>query len=444
MSQQMFAVSDAGVSDAPANRDENSSLAPFAAAVSGGDITAARADFPIFARTRPHGHPLVYLDSAASAQKPRAVLDALARTYESAYANVHRGMHHLSNTATANYEHAREQTRSFLNAAHSDEIIFTGGSTDALNLVASSFAEPLLQAGDAILLSIFEHHSNIVPWHFLRTRKGVKLRWVLGDNGGNFDLAAFRKAFAAASRERIKLLAITHMSNATGAIAPLKEIIASAHEHGIAVVVDGSQAAVHMEVDVQDLDCDFYAVTGHKLYAPSGIGVLYGKREHLRAMRPYRGGGEMIREVFQDSVSYAEPPHRFEAGTPPIAQAIGLGAALDYIRAWGWQRISAHESELRAHALECLGNMEGLRTLGVTEAGGAILSFVTENAHAHDIATVLDQYGVAVRAGHHCAQPLLAHLGVTATARASFALYNSHEDVESLGRALQRGMKLFA
>ena len=424
MSQQIFAVAGA---DAPA-------AAPFR------DIAAARDEFPILARVRPHGRPLVYLDSAASAQKPRAVLDALMRTYESAYANVHRGMHHLSNAATADYEQAREKVRGFLNAAHAEEIVFTGGSTDSLNLVASSFAEPLLREGDEVLLTVFEHHSNIVPWHFLRERKGVRLRWAMCDGAGNFDLDGFKKALGG----RVRLAAVTHMSNATGAVLPLKEMIAAARERGVPVVVDGSQAAVHLPVDVQELDCDFYAMTGHKLYGPSGVGVLYARREHLRAMRPWRGGGEMIREVSRDAVSYADPPHRFEAGTPPIAQAIGLGAALDWMRSWGREAIAAHEGELRAHALERLREIDGLRLIGAVQGGGAILSFVCADAHAHDVATVLDQYGVAVRAGHHCAQPLMEHFGVAATARASLALYNSREDVDALADALRRGMKLFA
>ena len=315
------------------------------------DIALARDDFPIFANARPHGHQLVYLDSAASAQKPRAVLDSLANTYESAYANVHRGMHHLSNLATAAYEDAREKLRGFLNAQHTDESIFTGGSTDALNLVASSFAEPMLQEGDEIALTVFEHHSNIVPWHFLRERKGVKLRWIECNKDGSFDIDAIDNVLT----PRVKLLAITQMSNATGAILPIKDIIKRANERGIVTVIDGSQAAVHMPVDVRDLDCDFYAVTGHKLYAPSGIGALYAKRKHLQSMRPYRGGGEMIREVARDNITYADSPHRFEAGTPPIAQAIAFGSALEYIQSWSWRQIQAHEAALRQHAIEQLG-----------------------------------------------------------------------------------------
>lgn len=404
------------------------------------DIALARDDFPIFANARPHGHQLVYLDSAASAQKPQAVLDSLANTYENAYANVHRGMHHLSNLATAAYEGAREKLCRFLNAQHTDEIIFTGGSTDALNLVASSFAEPMLQEGDEIALTVFEHHSNIVPWHFLRERKGVKLRWIECTKDGSFDINSLDNALA----PRVKLLAITQMSNAIGTILPIKDIIRRAHECGIITVIDGSQAAVHMPVDVRDLDCDFYAVTGHKLYAPSGIGALYAKREHLQAMRPYRGGGEMIREVARDSITYADSPHRFEAGTPPIAQAIAFGSALEYIKSWEWRQIQAHEAALRQHAIEQLGKISGVNLIGVPDAGGSIISFTVDNAHAHDIATIIDQYGVAVRAGHHCAQPLMEHFGVSATARASFAIYNTHEDVEVLASALKRAIKLFA
>ena len=402
------------------------------------DIALARDDFPIFASTRPHGHQLVYLDSAASAQKPQAVLDSLANTYENAYANVHRGMHHLSNLATAAYEDSRKTLCGFLNARHIDEIIFTGGSTDSLNLVASSFAEPMLQEGDEIALTVFEHHSNIVPWHFLRERKGVQLRWIECNKDGSFDINSLEKALT----PRVKLLAVTHMSNATGVILPIKDIIKRAHERGIITVVDGSQAAVHMPVDVRDIDCDFYAVTGHKLYAPSGIGALYAKREHLQAMRPYRGGGEMIREVARDNITYADSPHRFEAGTPPIAQAIAFGSALEYIQSWNWRQIQAHEAALRQHAIEQLGKINGVNLVGVTDAGGSIVSFTVDNGHAHDIATIIDQYGVAVRAGHHCAQPLMEHFGVSATARASFAIYNTHEDVETLASALKRAIKL--
>ena len=403
------------------------------------DIAHARDDFPIFENTRPHGYQLVYLDSAASAQKPQAVLDSLANTYESAYANVHRGMHHLSNLATAAYEDAREKIRVFLNAQHIDEVIFTSGSTDALNLVASSFAEPMLQEGDEIALTVFEHHSNIVPWHFLRERKGIKLRWIECDKDGNFDINSLENALAPG----VKLLAITHMSNAIGTILPIKDIVKRAHECGIVTVIDGSQAAVHMPVDVRDLDCDFYAITGHKLYAPSGIGALYAKREHLQAMRPYRGGGEMIREVARDNITYADSPHRFEAGTPPIAQAIAFGSAIEYIQGWEWQQIQAHEAVLREHAIEQLGKINGVNLIGAPDACGSIISFTVDNAHAHDIATIIDQYGVAVRAGHHCAQPLMEHFGVSATARASFAIYNTHEDVEALANALKRAIKLF-
>lgn len=402
------------------------------------DVARIRADFPILSR-EVYGKPLVYLDNAASAQKPRAVIDAISRTYETEYANVHRGLHYLSNAATQKFEDAREKARAFLNAGSADEIIFTGGATDALNLVASSFGAPRISEGDEIILSIMEHHSNIVPWHFLRERQGAVLKWAPVSDTGEFQLEEFEKLLG----PRVKLVAITHMSNVLGTIVPIKQLIRMAHDRDIPVLVDGAQGGVHLTVDVQDLDCDFYVLTGHKLYGPSGIGVLYGKKALLEKMRPYRGGGEMIREVSQDNVTYGVPPHRFEAGTPPIVQAIGLGVALDYVMNIGRTRIAEHEDRLVAYATERLSELNTVRIIGTAPQKGSIVSFVMEGVHPHDISTVIDRAGVAVRAGHHCAQPLMERFGVTATSRASFAMYNNVEDVDRLVDALREGAKFF-
>ncbi len=402
------------------------------------DVAAVRADFPILSR-EVYGKPLVYLDNGASAQKPRAVIDAMTHAMESEYANVHRGLHYLSNAATQAFEDAREKARAFLNAGSTDEIIFTSGSTDALNLVASSYAAPLIQPGDEIVLSVMEHHSNIVPWHFLRERQGAVLKWVPVTDEGDLDMAAYEKLLG----PRVKIVALTHMSNVLGTVTPMKEIIRLAHAKGIPVVVDGSQSAVHLDVDVRDLDADFYAVTGHKIYGPTGIGLLYGKKELLAKMRPYRGGGEMIREVSLENVTYAAAPHRFEAGTPAIVEAIGLGAALDYVHRIGRARIAAHETSLLAYATERLSAINDLRIIGTSRTKGGIISFAMGTAHAHDIATIIDRAGVAVRAGHHCAQPLMERFGVTATARASFAMYTTHEEVDRLVAALIDAKKFF-
>ena len=402
------------------------------------DVAAIRADFPILSR-EVYGKPLVYLDNGASAQKPRAVIDAMRNSMESEYANVHRGLHYLSNTATQSFEDAREKARSFLNAPSTDEVIFTSGSTDALNLVASSFVAPMIEEGDEIILSVMEHHSNIVPWHFLRERHGAVLKWVPVTDEGDLDMEAYADMLG----PRTKIVAITHMSNVLGTVTPLKEIIRLAHEKGIPVVADGSQSAVHLHVDVQELDVDFYAVTGHKIYGPTGIGLLYGKKEHLKTMRPYRGGGEMIREVAMDKVTYAAPPHRFEAGTPAIVEAIGLGAALDYVDGVGRDRIAAHEADILAYATEKMSAIEGMRIIGTSRSKGGIISFTMGAAHAHDIATIIDRAGVAVRAGHHCAQPLMERFGVNATTRASFAMYTTHEDIDRLVAALVDARKFF-
>ena len=402
------------------------------------DVEAIRADFPILAE-RPYGKPLVYFDNAASAQKPRAVLDRLAHFYEHEYANVHRGLHYLANAATDAYEAARESVRRYLNAGSIEEIVFTRSATEAINLVASSFGLTGIGEGDEIVLSVMEHHANIVPWHFHRERKGAVLKWVDVADDGSFSLEAFERALT----KRTKIVAITQMSNVTGTTTPLKEIIAIAHAHGVPVLVDGSQGAVHGGADVRALDVDFYVMTGHKLYGPTGIGVLYGKAERLETLPPFNGGGEMIEEVTLDKITYNAPPHRFEAGTPPIAQAVGLGAALDYIEGVGRARIQAHEAALSAYAHERLSRINSLRIIGTAPGKGPILAFTMEGAHAHDISTIIDRAGVAVRAGTHCAMPVLHRFGVTSTCRASFGLYNTLEEVDVLADALVRAHKLF-
>jgi len=403
------------------------------------DVEAIRADFPILSE-RPYGKPLVYLDNAASAQKPRAVIERMVHAYEHEYANVHRGLHYLANAATEAYEAARERVRGFINAASSDEIVFTRSASEAINLVAASFGLQHIGAGDEIVLSVMEHHSNIVPWHFHRERKGAVLKWVDVDDDGAFSLEAFERALT----PRTKIVAITQMSNVLGTAPPIKEIVRIAHARGVPVLVDGSQGAVHLDVDVRDLDADFYAFTGHKVYGPTGIGVLYGKRALLESLPPFNGGGEMIDTVTRDAVTYNPPPHRFEAGTPPIVQAIGLAAAIDYVEAIGPERIRAHEESLRAYAQERLGAINSLRIIGAAPGKGPIVSFTMNNAHAHDVATVIDRAGVAVRAGTHCAMPLLERFGVTSTCRASFALYNTRAEVDALADALTRAHKLFA
>jgi len=403
------------------------------------DVTRIRADFPILAR-QVYGKPLVYLDNAASAQKPLAVLDRLQQAYTEEYANVHRGLHFLANAATEAYEGAREKVRAFLNAGRAEEIIFTRNATEAINLVAYTFARERIQAGDEIVLSIMEHHSNIVPWHFLRERQGAVLKWAPVDDEGNFLIDEFEKLLTG----RTKLVAITHMSNMLGTLVPVKEVVRRAHARGIPVLIDGAQAAVHLDVDVRDIDCDFYAITGHKLYGPTGIGVLYGKYAHLTAMPPFNGGGEMIREVFTDRVTYGDPPHKFEAGTPSIVQAIGLGAAIDYVNSIGKSRIRTHEHGLVSYAHERLREINSLRILGTTKDKGPIVSFELKGAHPHDVATVIDRAGVAVRAGTHCVMPLLARFGMTASCRASFALYNTRDEIDVLARALVKAQDIFA
>ena len=403
------------------------------------DIERLREDFPILSM-QVHGKPLVYLDNAASGQKPLPVLERMESTYRSGYANVHRGLHYLSNTATEAYEKARIDVQAFLNAERTEEIVFTRSATEAINLVAYTFGRDRIAPGDEIVVSIMEHHANIVPWHFLREHAGAVIKWAPVDDDGNFLIDAFEALLT----ERTKMVAVTHMSNVLGTVVPVKEVIRRAHARGIPVLIDGSQGAVHLDVDVRDLDCDFYVITGHKLYGPTGIGALYGKYEHLASMRPFNGGGDMIREVFKDRITYGDPPHRFEAGTPPIVEAIGLGEAVRYIGSIGKERIRAHEHDLLAYAHERLGAIDSLRIIGMAKDKGAIISFDLKDAHAHDFATVIDRSGVAVRAGTHCAMPLLERFGVTSTCRASLALYNTREEVDRLADALIRARELFA
>src|ERR1700688_474840 len=405
----------------------------------GYDVNRIRADFPILAM-QVYGKPLIYLDNAASAQKPRAVLDRLQQAYTTQYANVHRGLHYLANEATEAYEDARAKVATFLNAERKEEIIFTRNATEAINLVAYTFGRERIKAGDEIILSIMEHHSNIVPWHFLRERQGAVIKWAPVDDEGNFLIDEFEKLIG----PRTKMVAITHMSNALGTVVPIKEVIKLAHARGIPVLVDGAQGAVHADVDVQDIDCDFYAFTGHKLYGPTGIGALYGKYEHLNAMPPFNGGGEMIREVFEDHITYGEPPHKFEAGTPPIVQAIGLGAAIDYVASVGKARIREHEAGLLRYAHDRLREINSLRIIGTTKNKGPIVSFEIKGAHPHDVATIIDRSGVAVRAGTHCVMPLLARFGVSATCRASFAMYNTREEIDCLAQALVKAQEFFS
>jgi len=403
------------------------------------DVARIREDFPALA-LEVYGRPLVYLDNAASAQKPKQVLDRLQTAYTQQYANVHRGLHYLANEATEAYENARETVRAFLNAARKEEIIFTRNATEAINLVAYTFGRERIKAGDEIVLSIMEHHSNIVPWHFLRERQGAVIKWAPIDDDGNFLLDEFEKLLTA----RTRLVAVTHMSNALGTVVPVKEVVRLAHARGIPVLIDGAQAAVHMDVDVRDIGCDFYVFTGHKIYGPTGIGALYGKYEHLESMPPFNGGGEMIHEVFEDRITYGQPPHKFEAGTPAIVQAIGLAAALDYVNSVGKERIRSHENTLIKYAHERLGQINSLRIIGNAPDKGPIVSFEMKGAHPHDVATIIDRSGIAVRAGTHCVMPLLARYGLTATCRASFGMYNTKDEVDTLAVSLVKAQEFFA
>ena len=403
------------------------------------DVAHIRGDFPILSRTV-NGKPLVYLDNGASAQKPRAVIDAVTQAYSMEYANVHRGLHYLSNLATDKYEAVRGTIARFLKAGSEDEIVFTSGATEGINLVSYGWAAPRLQPSDEIVLSIMEHHANIVPWHFLRERQGVVLKWVEVDAKGDLDPQAVIEAIG----PKTKLVAITHMSNVLGTVVDVKAICRAAGEKGVPVLVDGSQAAVHMPVDVVDLGADFYAFTGHKLYGPSGSGAIYIRAERQAEMRPFLGGGDMIREVTREAVTWNDPPMKFEAGTPGIVQQIGLGVALEYMMGLGMDNIAAHERRLRDYARDKLAGLNWLQVQGNSAGKGAIFSFTLEGpAHAHDISTVLDKRGIAVRAGTHCAMPLMEHLGVGATCRASFGLYNTVEEVDALVSALELCHDLF-
>ena len=403
------------------------------------DVSRIRADFPILSR-QVNNKPLVYLDNGASAQKPQVVIDAVTQAYSSEYANVHRGLHYLSNLATDKYEAVRGKLARFLNAASEEHIVLNSGTTEGINMVAYGWAMPRLEAGDEIVLSIMEHHANIIPWHFLRERLGVKLTWVDVDINGDLD----PEAVIAAIGPKTKLVAITQMSNVLGTVVDVKSITQEAHARGVAVLVDGSQAAVHMAVDVQDIGCDFYAITGHKLYGPSGSGAIYIKPERMAEMRPFMGGGDMIRDVGREEVTYNTPPMMFEAGTPGIVQQIGLGVAVDYMMEIGMQEIAAHEASICAYARQKLDGLNWLTVQGQSASKGAIFSFTLDGAaHAHDISTVLDKKGIAVRAGHHCAQPLMDHLSVNATCRASFAMYNTTAEVDALVEGLEFCHELF-
>jgi len=401
------------------------------------DPYAARAQFPILSR-QVNGKPLVYLDNAASAQKPRAVIDALVASMEGSYANVHRGLHTLSNEATEAFEAAREIVARFLNAPSGENIVWTKGGTEAINLVANGVGLSI-EPGDEIIVTEMEHHSNIVPWHMLRERKGAVLKWAPIKDDGSLDM----EAYAALLGPRTEVVAVTHMSNVLGTINPIAEITRLAHAAGARVLVDGCQGAVHATPDVQAVGCDWYVITGHKLYGPTGVGALYGTTEALESLPPYQGGGEMIQTVEKDRITYAAPPHRFEAGTPPILEAIGLGAALEWLGGFDRQAVAAHEMALYDHARARLADAGWLRVLGEAEGKGALLTFSVEGAHAHDVAQIMDRYGVAVRAGLHCAEPLAKRLGVTSSTRASFALYNTVEDTDAFVNALIKARNFF-
>ncbi|MBI1273627.1 MAG: SufS family cysteine desulfurase [Alphaproteobacteria bacterium] len=402
------------------------------------DVERIRADFPIL-NERVHGRPLAYLDSAASAQRPRQVLEAMTRFYERDYANIHRGVHELSLRATQKYEDARESVRRFLNAGAAEEIIFTRNATESINLVAASFGHAFFKPGDEVVVTELEHHANIVPWQLLERQIGIRVVPVRISDAGEVSA----EDIAAACTGKTRMVAVAHVSNALGTILPVADIVRAAHARGVPVLADGAQAVPRMRVDVRALDCDFYVFTGHKLYGPTGIGVLYGKAEHLRRMPPYQGGGSMITEVSFAGTGFREPPFRFEAGTPPIAEAIGLAAAIDYISAIGIDRIAAHEDDLLRYAEDRLNDIAGLRIIGTAPEKAGIISFVLSGVHPHDVGTVLDQHGVAVRAGHHCAQPVMERYGIPATVRASFGMYSTRAEADALAAALRVAQDLF-
>jgi cysteine desulfurase/selenocysteine lyase len=403
------------------------------------DVEGIRKDFPIL-HTKVHGHPLVYLDNAATSQKPRTVIDAIVRYYEGENANIHRGVHYLSQIATEEFEKARETVRAFVNAAQASEIIFTRGTTEAINLVAQTYGRAHVGAGDEVLITAMEHHSNIVPWQMLCEEKGAKLRVAPINDAGELLLEEYEKLLG----PRTKVVAVAHVSNALGTINPLKRMVAMAHKRGIPVVIDGAQAVPHLAVDVQDLDADFYAFSGHKMYGPTGIGVLYGKHALLDAMPPYQGGGDMISSVTFEKTTYNKLPHKFEAGTPDMAGVAGLKAAIEYMNGIGIAKIAAHEHELLEYATEVVGALPGVRLIGTAREKAGVLSFVLDEVHPHDIGTILDQQGIAVRTGHHCAQPVMERFRIPATVRASFAVYNTRGEVDALVRGLRKVREVFA
>ena len=404
----------------------------------GFDVEAVRKDFPILAQ-KVHGKPLVYLDNGATSQKPRLVIDALSRYYAEENSNIHRGVHHLSERATAAYEAAREKVRRFINAPKNQEIIFVRGTTEAINLVAQSYGRSFLKAGDEVIVSAMEHHSNIVPWQMLCEQTGARLRVVPINHDGELVMEEYRRLV----NEKTKFISVTHVSNALGTIVPVKEIVALAHEHGIPVLLDGAQAAPHLKIDVQELGCDFYAFSGHKVFGPTGVGVLFGRTELLDRMPPYQGGGDMISLVTFEKTHYNVLPYKFEAGTPHIAGGIGLGAAIDYLDGLNWEQVMQHEHDLLSYATTALSTIEGLKIIGTAKEKAGVISFVFDQVHAHDIGTILDQEGVAVRAGHHCAMPVMQRFGVPATTRASFAFYNTRAEIDVLVKGIHRVLKVF-
>lgn len=403
------------------------------------DVDRIRRDFPILT-LRVHDKPLVFLDNAASSQMPQQVIDRYVKYRSSEHANIHRGVHHLSEVATREYEAVRAKVRSLLNAREEREIVYTSGTTDGINLVAHGFGRKFIGAGDEIILSVLEHHSNIVPWQMLAEEKGARIRVIPCNDAGELMLDQYEALFT----PRTKLVCVTHVSNALGTVNPVKEMIAFAHGRGVPVLIDGAQAAPHLEVDVQDLDCDFYVFSGHKMCGPTGVGILYGKAARLQAMNPFKGGGDMILSVTFEKTTFADIPQKFEAGTPPIAEVIGLGAAIDYLQAIGMKSIRAHEDALLAYATAKVGALPGLRIIGTAREKAAVLSFEIEGVHPHDVGTLLNEEGVAVRTGHHCAQPVMQRFGVPATARASFAFYNTLQEIDVLADAIRKVQKVFA
>ena len=403
------------------------------------DVARVREDFPVL-REKIHGKPLVYFDNGATSQKPQCVIDALTRYYSAENSNIHRGVHYLSEQATAAYEGARDKIRGFVNARSTKEIVFVRGTTEAINLVAQSYGRSFLKAGDEIIVSAMEHHSNIVPWQMLCEQVGARLRVIPINHDGEIVIDEYQRLL----NEKTRLVSVTHVSNALGTIVPVKEVVALAHQQNIPVLLDGAQAAPHLKIDVQDLDCDFYAFSGHKVFGPTGIGILYGREAFLEKMPPYQGGGDMISLVTFEKTHYNVLPYKFEAGTPHIAGGIGLGAAIDYLNGLDWNQVSAHEHELLSYATEALAEFQPVRVIGTAKEKAGVMSFVIDHFHANDVGTILDQEGVAVRAGHHCAMPVMQRFGVPATTRASFAFYNTKEEIDAMMRALHRVLKVFS